>query len=394
MPDGAEPINAVSWKGVDQIVDRFETLNPYDRELVQDSILKIHKVNYDSAKQRRQLFGWSVAAKRYALYTKTNEGIEIVEPKAHGLGYFYPPKDSPKGWDHETPQWIFEAWDWIIRGALGFERVSPEWFDLPVMMKLTLSTPHHAVRNLAKGPLTRPYNFMMLPQISRFGCPQNIDPDRFTLVTPFMSERSEWMNSECINVHEYQSPVYRLTTEYDGRRAVTKNFFMLLDSYQNHPEAKSLGPDGNACDFKTQGLLRRAHIIANWPPVYIGKESDRHWEVGEDLSLLEFKAVQYRPKGMAVASDEQLARITKVPKREFMRRGINQHTLEKICAREPVRTSKLAKCLRALEEIEEGELPVVVDGPEIRQNWRTRPNVRLSDYTSTSFKNVGTPPCI
>jgi hypothetical protein len=36
------------------------------------------------------------------------------------------------------------------------------------------------------------------------------------------------------------------------------------------------------------------HVIANWPPVYIGKESDKHWEEGEDLSLLEFKAIQYR----------------------------------------------------------------------------------------------------
>jgi hypothetical protein len=101
-------------------------------------------------------------------------------------------------------------------------------------------------------------------------------------------------------------------------------------------------------------LLRRAHIIANWPPIYIGKESDRHWEEGEDLSLLEFKTIEYKRKGNAVASDEQLARIAKVPKREFMRRGINQHTLEKICRREPVRAGKLEKCLKALEEYERG----------------------------------------
>ena len=159
----------------------------------------------------------------------------------------------PKGWKHEAPQWIFEAWDWIMRGVLGLERTKPAWFDLPVMMKLTLSTPHHALKNLAKGPLTRPYNFMMLPQICRFGCPQNVDPNKFTLITPFSSERDEWMNSKCINIHDPQSPVYELTNEYDGRRALPKNFFMLLDSYQNHPEAKSLGPDGNPCEFDTRG---------------------------------------------------------------------------------------------------------------------------------------------
>ena len=95
-----------------------------------------------------------------------------------------------------------------------------------------------------------------------------------------------------------------------------------------------------------------AHIVANWPPIYIGKESDKHWEEGEDLSLLEFKTIEYKRKGYANATDEQLARIMNVLKREFMRRGVNQHTLEKIFAQEPVRAIKLAKCLKALEEYE------------------------------------------
>jgi len=69
--------------------------------------------------------------------------------------------------------------------------------------------------------------------------------------------------------------------------------------------------------------------FANSPLIYIGKESDKHLEEAEDLSLLEFKAVQYTPKGNAVADEEQLARIGKIPKREFIRRGVNQHTLEK-----------------------------------------------------------------
>jgi hypothetical protein len=239
-----------------------------------------------------------------------------------------------------------------MRGVLGLKRRKPVWFVLPVMMKLTLSTPHHALKTLGKGPLTRPNNFMMLPQLSAYGCPQNIDPSKFTLITPFSSERDRWMDSKCLNIHDYKSPVYRLTDEYDGRRAVPKNFSMLLDTYQNHREAKSLGADGGACEFDTRGLLQRAHIVANWPPIYIGKESDRHWEEGEDLSLLEFKAIEYKRKGNAIANDEQLARIANVPKREFIRRGINQHTLEKISAKQPVRTVNLAKCLKVLDEYE------------------------------------------
>jgi len=220
------------------------------------------------------------------------------------------------------------------------------------MMKLTLSTPHHALHHIAKGPLMRPHNFMMLPQVSRFGTPEGVDPNKCTLLTRFTSERNEWMQSKCINIHDPQSPVYELADEYDGRRAVVKNFFMLLESYRLHPEAKSLGPDGEECGPETQGLLQRAHIVANWPPVYIGKESDKHWEQGEDLSLLEFKTIEYRQRGTAVADDEQLARIRRVPKRELMRRGVNQHTLQKISQKKPARAVKLAKCLKVLEEYE------------------------------------------
>jgi hypothetical protein len=114
-----------------------------------------------------------------------------------------------------------------------------------------------------------------------------------------------------------------------------------------------LGRTANHASSKRKGfLLQRAHIVANWPPIYIGKESDKHWEEGEDLSLLDSKAVEYKQKGFAVADDEQLARIRLAPKRELMRRGVNQHTLEKICRREPVRAIKFAKCVKALEEYE------------------------------------------
>ena len=56
-----------------------------------------------------------------------------------------------------------------------------------------------------------------------------------------------------------------------------------------------------------------------------------------------------------IATDEQLARIEMAPKREFIRRGINQHTLEKICTPVHVRASKLAKVLKVLQEWESGQ---------------------------------------
>jgi hypothetical protein len=351
MP-GGKSITALSRNEVKAIIERFESLNPYDPKLVAGSILKLHKVNFGRNQELQQLFGIAIAAKRYALYTKIHGGIEIVEPKAHGLGFFYPPTDSPDDWNHEVPLWVFEAWDWIIRGFLSLNRRKLTWFDLPVMMKLTLSSPYHALQYLAKSPLTRPNNFMMIPQVARFGVPRGIDPSAFTLITQFSSERKDWMKSKCINIHDPQSRIYELTHEYDGQRALAKNFFMLLEGYENHPEAKGVMNDGSPCKYGTRGSLQRAHVHANWPPVYIGKESDKHWEEGEDLRLLDFKAIEYERTGFAIATDEQLVRIAEVPKREFMRRGINQHTLEKIYKREPVRALKLAKTLQVLQEWE------------------------------------------
>ena len=69
----------------------------------------------------------------------------------------------------------------------------------------------------------------------------------------------------------------------------------LFIEYQEHPEAKSLAPDGTPCEADTNGLLRRAHVIAG-ELRYVGKETDRKWEEGDDFSVLEFKTTEYGRK--------------------------------------------------------------------------------------------------
>lgn len=60
-----------------------------------------------------------IAAKRYALYEKTRRSeVRIIDPKAHGIGFLYPPADSPEDWEERVPKWIFEFWDYIVRGTL------------------------------------------------------------------------------------------------------------------------------------------------------------------------------------------------------------------------------------------------------------------------------------
>ena len=96
-------------------------------------------------------------------------------------------------------------------------------------------------------------------------------------------------------------------------------FARLLIEYQEHPEAKSCAPDGSRCEANTSGLLQRTNVIAG-EFRYVGKETDRKWEEGDDISLLEFKTTEYGRARRVVASDEVKNDIRKI--------GINK------CARE------------------------------------------------------------
>jgi hypothetical protein len=96
-------------------------------------------------------------------------------------------------------------------------------------------------------------------------------------------------------------------------------FARLLVDYQEHPEAKSLAPEDTPCKPDTRGLLKRAHVIAG-ELRYVGKETDRKWEEGDDLSILEFKTTEYGRATRVVASEDVRNEIAKI--------GINK------CARE------------------------------------------------------------
>ncbi len=74
-------------------------------------------------------------------------------------------------------------------------------------------------------------------------------------------------------------------------------------------------------------------------------QTDRHWEQGEDMSLLEFKVLEYRPSGNMVVVDQSLRdEITKLGIRETMRRTrLSQHTLEAIRGGQPIRRATLQR---------------------------------------------------
>jgi hypothetical protein len=343
LPDEREAIKALSRKYIRDIGDSFRSLNPYDPSVVPD-ILKIESVNFDSAGQPRQLSGYAISAKRYALFQQSKDKVTVIEPKAHGLGYLYPPIEKK---NKDDPHWTFETWNWMLRQELGFSRTAPGWIDLPAMMRIVVSTPHVLGRF---HHLMRPYNFLFCPLTDKVaGHPANVDPNKCTPITAFTKDRTRWARAECINVRD--GARYRLALKQSSKldKLIPQTFGYVLRLYLQHPEAKSLAPDGTTCAPDTRGLLKRSSIVAGHHR-YVGKETDRRWTEGEDPSLITFAPVEYLSSGKVAADANLRRKVADLGMRELMRRtGFSQHTIQAIRDGRPVRRATLKRLQIALD---------------------------------------------
>jgi hypothetical protein len=345
-PDG---IKALSHKDVQEIAKRFECLNVYDRKHVPGSILKIEKVNFHQGKPI-DLYGLAISAKRYVLWRYDPHGnIVIVDAKAHGLGYLYPPTDGKPN-DPES-DWIFQAWHDVLETCgLAIPRERPKWFEIPAMMRMTVSTP--AILGMLRK-FTRPFNFVHVPLPFRSEYTDKTAP----LIVPFSSDREEWINAKATDTRTGKS--YSLHSGIDPtgrtRKLEVKCYGNILGAYREHPEAKFVDREGNPCRNITQGLLRRSHIIAN-AHRYIGKETSRRWEQGDDISMVDFRCAEYH-NGKVVADAKTIQRIKAFGIRELKRRtGIDDKTLTLITRSKGVKPKTLRNLIRALDEHEKRKL--------------------------------------
>jgi hypothetical protein len=256
-------------------------------------------------------------------------------------GYLYSPKEGINE-DCDAPQWIVEAWDWLLRKELGLRCNEPAWLDLPAMMRMTLTSPN--VMRSNRPEWLSPFSFFFFPLLSDLGgYPAGCDRSNFKFITRFESNREKWEDLEGINLCDDQP--YRMEMFPNGKqnKVVPESFRIILRLYLRRPESKSLAPNGTPCVADTTGLLKRASVVAG-EIVPVGKETDRHWEQGEDMSLLDFQVLEYRPSGKLVIADIALRKeMAKFSLRELMRRtGLSQKALYAILRGQPVRQRTLA----------------------------------------------------
>ena len=165
-------------------------------------------------------------------------------------------------------------------------------------------------RDLPYSDRAKPFGFVISPLLDRLtgGYPLNADSKRFTLVGQFSSNPSSWFDLTYFNVHDGKA--YRLGKP--GKRlsfeAEPITLAEVVERYRWHRESKSLAPDGTICTHETKGLLRRSPVNCDGIR-YIGKETDRRWEQGEEISMLDSFTLEYHPNETAnMTTDPELQR--------------------------------------------------------------------------------------
>ena len=293
--EGKEAIAALSWKQVEDIRDRFKTLNPYDRRAIRGSVLKIEEDNYDpGSKKQRQLYCYAISAKRYALFLKDSKGIPILVKKQkindngkekdfgddrwseHGLGHLLNPTDP----ESEDRNWISQIWLNIVKKGLSLNTKPLGFENRPAVGRISVSSPvmMKPFKELNRGKKYRdqikPFNFLLSCHVKPLGHPLGVDPERFHLISPYDPNPKHWLETDWID--EYTGKTYGIRTwghSGDRNTARVKTYGDVIEDYEFHAESKCADANGNPCDKQTVGLLQRRHVkFVHFK--FIGKESN------------------------------------------------------------------------------------------------------------------------
>ena len=208
----------------------------------------------------------------------------------------------------------------------------PSWISLPAMMKMRISTPHYFEQMKSKAS---PFGFVLHPRTS--------DKLKLTLLTPFNKNRMAWARSRCINTHDGKS--YHLDKLLRGDIVTLGD---ILCGYVQHPEIKSLGPDGKKCKAHTRGLLRRMAINGGLQHC-IGKEVSRFEEGKNDfIENVDDVCIHY-DGGRVTANESLIAEISAHGLRKTTKEtGLDRKTIRAILNGKKVKASTLAKVIMGM----------------------------------------------
>jgi hypothetical protein len=302
-PEGMEDDEFI--RRATEVCDWFTPLSPYADG---GRLLETEKENFalrdgKETDTLEPLYFLGISAKRYVLFNIGSDGKPILrKASAHGLGHLeqlYGEEEAPKSIpapvvklsDVGVARWQYDLWYRIAEAALAGKLRELRFDDLPgfnrpAMASYTAATGHMAgwfcAYNEGKPyrEQVRPFGFFISPVIASDGYPVGVDPNSFNLVAPFNSDQRQWGKLRYLNLHDPSGPRYPISTSVRGAEVVrVKSYAEVALDYLFHPEAKSLGPDGEPCGPETVGELFPRHVEASRVEP-IGKEANRLEEIG------------------------------------------------------------------------------------------------------------------
>jgi hypothetical protein len=255
------------------------------------SELEVDDASLDDNGKIRDLWAWSIAAKRYATFTWV-DGRPVLADKysEHGLGHLADPRPI----DQRDRPLTADIWQHILDAELGTEAHEPEWFNRPAVTQRTISTPR--LLSLLGGGRSsesrlRPYSFcnhaIIHPDEPGAG-----GRDRFDLVAAYERDPERWADVGWADAGT-GSPYPITTSAYSGAEAIrVKSIRDTVTLYRRKREAKSLGPDGAMCSRETRGLLQR-RPVRDLAIRHIGKEANEIEEVIAGIASASATTVAY-----------------------------------------------------------------------------------------------------
>ena len=273
----SDGIPCITEDAVVKIINRFNRLNPYDRNIVPDLL----KREFPKANDLRC---YAISAKRYVLYQwLPKRRIRIIKASESGIGAAIGRTEG-----ESVGKLARRIWTAILVRDLGIRyrgarkrRMSILCnFDVPFRRRFPITQPRiYDAPGFRNYNRTKGYDF----QIKPFGFLQTITPateieESVLPIAPF--ERSV-MKSRKLAWTDFRSGK-PTPLDWDGLGAMGSVPVMRLDEfvwrYAKHPESKAADSDGDPATCETRGLLGRLHLVGN-APARIGKEVDR---LGED----------------------------------------------------------------------------------------------------------------
>jgi len=308
---GGDTVTAVSHEQVRNLLLRFEPLNPYGADVVNDDLAlgrSPWKVEHDSL--RRPVWCYVIATKRYALYRPGTTGPQLVDVgdgheesaaaaeagdtagpdsfadwSEHGLGVYLDPTDERERDKKGRRLWVREAWAWILTGALGETRPLPAWAERYAITQFSISGPHQASWFRHNGPAgktskPRPFGFGILAQAST-GLADAAP------AAPYGNEAARWPGLSWYDRHtgrpirtisdaDLSNDPDRLADAIVAANIPIRSIGGAVAEYTARPEHKSLMPSGVWVGEDTRGQLGRRPISSAQPlTALIGKEGNR-----------------------------------------------------------------------------------------------------------------------